>query len=390
MNPAIVVCAYNRPQALARLLDSLRRAEFPRRGSIPLVISIDRATDQAEVIRIATGFTWRYGSKQIVLRPRHLGPVEHFLTCGELSQRYGSIIYLEDDLVVSPVFYAFAAQALDYFDGDERIGGISLYGLWFNGYTQEPFTPLVDDADHFFLQVPYTQGLAFSGKQWRRFREWSGTGQTGGEAAAPIHAAWDHFREDEWFPRLARYLIGANRTFVYPRTSLATGFGDAGTHFRNATAFFQTPLQLVKSAYRFKPLDQSLAVYDSFFELLPDRLCRIAPALRDHDFTVDLYATRRPANIRTDLVLTTRPCRRAVLTFGACMRPLEANLMHAVPGRGISLCRKADLRWDWPARFDIRKQRLEHLFQGRSPGMMGTAARLLLILGQILPRSKTR
>jgi hypothetical protein len=43
MNPAIVVNAYNRPQALARLLDSLQAARYPDGVPIPLVISLDDA-----------------------------------------------------------------------------------------------------------------------------------------------------------------------------------------------------------------------------------------------------------------------------------------------------------------------------------------------------------
>ncbi len=42
MTPAIVVSAYNRPEALARLLASLRKAAYPADARQPLVISIDR------------------------------------------------------------------------------------------------------------------------------------------------------------------------------------------------------------------------------------------------------------------------------------------------------------------------------------------------------------
>ncbi len=98
--------------------------------------------------------------------------MQHFFACGDLTQRYEAIVYLEDDLTVSPVFYAYAAQALSFYQQDDRVAGCSLFGLWFNGYTQQPFVPLPDGSDAFFVQVPYTQGLAFTAAQWARFEAW--------------------------------------------------------------------------------------------------------------------------------------------------------------------------------------------------------------------------
>ena len=40
---------------------------------------------------------------------------------------------------------------------------------------------------------------------------------------------------------------------------------------------------------------------------------------------------------------TTRPARRALATYGAQLRPLEANLIEAVPGNEIRLARVEDI-----------------------------------------------
>jgi glycosyltransferase involved in cell wall biosynthesis len=346
LNPAIVISAYNRSQALIRLLTSLQKATYPPDQIIPLVISLDAAGDNSEVAQVAGDFHWQAGPKTIIPHQRHLGPVPHFYACGDLTASYGDIIYLEDDLVVSPVFYHYAWQALSFFRDDERIGGLSLYGLWFNGYTQEPFVPLADEADHFFLQVPYTQGQVFSKGQWARFKQWRETDGKGLPDRKALHAAWFKFREDEWFPWLTRYLVDTGRYYVFPRVSLATGAGDRGTHFSQPTSFFQAPLQRGKTSFSFKSLDQSLAVYDSFFEISPERLNCLAPGLQGYRYTVDLYATRSRQNIQTEYVLTSRPCRRAVASYGKAMWPLEANIEYAVPGKEIFLCRAEDLRWD--------------------------------------------
>lgn len=380
MNPGIVISAYNRPDALSRLLESIQSAEYPETGIIPLVISIDHAVCHPEVVRVASRFSWKNGPKKLILHTSHLGPIDHFYKCGELSRVLGAIIYLEDDLMVSPVFYPYASQALTYFQNDARIGGISLYALWFNGYTQEPFTPLVDEADHFFIQVPYTQGQAFTERQWSRFRNWTRKDRYGLGDSAPIHEAWFRFRDDEWFPQMARYLVASDRYFVFPRTSFTTGMGNAGTHFRKTTAFFQTPLQLSKDHFSFKPIDQSSAVYDSFFEILPDRLQRLAPRLNRYSFTVDLYATRTRKNIPTEYVLTSRPCRKAVMTFSLTMQPQEANVIFSRTGNGISLCKKDDLRWNWLSVLQTRQRKAIYFAHGRRLSKLAWLVLTLLTL----------
>ncbi len=369
MNPAVVVSAYNRPQALARLLGSLREAAYPKGVPVRLVLSLDDSDQHPEVAALAESFRWEHGPKQVLRHTRRLGPVGHFTFCGSLSQEYGAIVFLEDDLVVSPVYYAYARQALAYYVSDPAIGGLCLYALWFNGYTQEPFEPLSDETDAFFLQVPYTQGLAFTAGQWSGFQEWRKTARPHQPDPRRLHAAWARFRADEWFPWLARYLVASGKYFVFPRVSLATGFGDAGTHFPRSTDFFQAPLQRAKQAFCFQPLERSDAVYDSFFELLPERARRLAPSLRGYDFTVDLYATRAPENIPTPYILTARRCRNPVLSFGRVMRPLEANLEHAVPGQDICLCRTEDVRWDRLAEVETRLGKLRYFSRGRRAGL---------------------
>ena len=90
--------------------------------------------------------------------------------CGDLSLPLGPIILLEDDLVVSPVFYEFARQAVVQLGDDDRIGGISLNTLWFNGYKRWPFVPYLDDSDLFYLQVAWYQGTGLFSRAMETFR----------------------------------------------------------------------------------------------------------------------------------------------------------------------------------------------------------------------------
>ncbi len=68
------------------------------------------------------------------------------------------------------------------------------------------------------------------------------------ELNVPLHEAWSRFDREDWFPLLARFVITTDRYFVFPRVSHTTGWGDAGTHFAQASRFFQVPLQRGKTA----------------------------------------------------------------------------------------------------------------------------------------------
>lgn len=177
MKPAIVVVAYNRPMALRRLLDSL--AALHGVPDVPLVISIDRGGEQFDaVVAEAEQFTWPLGEKRVLVRERPLGLVAHVFACGDLVDEFGAIILLEDDLVVSPMLYCYAASALAFYADDPHIAGISLNALWFHGITHAPFTPYLDDGDVFFMQVAWFQGQAYTQQQWAAFRQWRETAVT--------------------------------------------------------------------------------------------------------------------------------------------------------------------------------------------------------------------
>lgn len=387
MTPAIVVAAYNRPAALARLLQSLTEACYPE-GDVRLVISIDAGGGGggAATVNTAAGFAWAHGAKEVIEQARHLGVAAHWLACGELTRALGDIIFLEDDLSVSDSFYRYAAAALEAYRHETRVGCVSLYGLWFNGYTREPFVPIADGGDVFFVGVPYTQGLAFTAGQWDRFHGWlMARGESPVRQHPRLHPAFLSFGRDEWFPWLAAYSAEEERYTVYPRESVVTGWGDAGAHFARGSAAFQTPLARQHGPYALPALDDALAVYDGFFEILAARLRRLNPSLPAEPFSVDLYATKGRASIDTPLVVTSRPARAAVASFGKALWPMEENVAKGVPGNAILLAAAADIDWGWRGTAAARRSNAAFFARGRRASRrraaLDAAASLLLRLG---------
>ncbi len=357
MNPTIIISAYNRPIALQRLLSSLVKASYPDGIQIRLVISIDRGEgmEYANVTKLAEEFSWTFGPKEMIKQSEHLGLVRHFLFCCGLSKTYDQIIYLEDDLIASPAFYTYTSQAFDFYHGEDRLAALSLYALWFNGYTQQPFVPISDGSDVFFLQMPYTQGLAFTSQQWRAFSNWLDKADRGLSPDSQLHDSFLRFGPEEWFPTMAKFVVETGRYVLYPRVSLTSGAGDAGVHFDTPSRFFQTPLEGSEKNYHFQLLEQSNAVYDSFFEILPSRLSRLTDAFNGYEYDIDLYATKSPRHLHADHVLTSRKSRAPKISFGKSMWPMEVNVIENVRGDEICFCRTDDVRWDWLANLEARK-----------------------------------
>ncbi|VAW36266.1 hypothetical protein MNBD_CHLOROFLEXI01-3234 [hydrothermal vent metagenome] len=378
MNPAIVVVAYNRPASLARLLGSL--AGLQGAVDVPLVISIDAGGDNfADVLAVAQRFRWQFGEKRVIEQEQPLGLIGHVFACGDLVVEYGAIILLEDDLFVSPMAYRYAAAALDFYGDDPRIAGISLNALWFQGVTHEPFSPILDDGDVFFMQIAWFQGQAYSQRQWAAFREWWETAVITITPKDKMHELFSTFPATDWFPLKTKYLLQTNRFYVFPRESLTTNFGDSGTHMQN-TSFFQVPLQTRRAHFRLQKLDEAVAVYDSFQEILPERLNRLTDQFSGTDFSVDLHGTRSLANIPTEFVLTTQEMNNPTATFGVELRPLLANVIHNISGSGINFGKTADLDQSWRARLRAASRRRAYFVRRR----MGLRQRLKWWLGQWL------
>ena len=112
-NIAIVVIGYNRPNSMQRLLNSLKVAEYYL-DDVPLIISIDNSGSN-NVKEVAEKFIWPYGKKTIKTYNKRLGLKKHILECGKYTLSYKNIIVLEDDIYVSPVFYKFAKEAVEFY-----------------------------------------------------------------------------------------------------------------------------------------------------------------------------------------------------------------------------------------------------------------------------------
>jgi putative methyltransferase (TIGR04325 family) len=243
----ITLFCYKRPEHLRRVVSSLQaNAEC---GSSPLIIFCDgprSAEDEGgvkevrELVRAITGFA----SVEVVIRERNLGLADSVISgVTDVLARYGKIIVLEDDTVVSKYFLKYMNDALSLYCDDERV--ISIHGY---------LPPLgKQPKDCFFLRGADCWGWATWSRGWSEFRP---DGQQlldelvtkqlvesfdldGAYPYTAMLEEWTQGRNDSWAIRwhASAYLKG--RLTLYPQHSLVVNIGNdgSGTHSADSTRY---------------------------------------------------------------------------------------------------------------------------------------------------------
>ena len=331
----IVVVAYNRIESLKRILGSLLQGEYPENA--PLIISIDRGDNQ-DVLSYAQSFSWPFGEKQVLYQQENLGLKRHILQCGGLTQSHDGIILLEDDLYVSPDFYRYALECLEFVKGKDQIAGVALYNHRLSQLTDKIFEPLDDGYDNWYFQYACSWGQMWTREQWGLFSNWLERNTDYDFGASPkIPGHIKEWGKNSWLKYYIAYTIETNRFFLYPRVARTTCFSDEGVNFAIKTGLFQVPLAQGgrQDTLRLSELPASRAVYDAWMENL-----WLRKALDRENLCVDLYGAKECFEGK-DYVLTASRIQGAELlqTYGREMRPQEWNVLAKVPGEELRLYR---------------------------------------------------
>jgi hypothetical protein len=348
IRPAIIIPAFSRPAAFRRLIQSIQNAHFP--DDVHIILSIDGGADPA-TIEYAHEFNFHTGNVEVIERKENLGLREHILWCGDQSKIYGSVIVLEDDLLVDPWFYFYAVEALTTYAISDEIAGIALYSPRYNEYAQLPFEALNNGLSAYWMQVPCSWGQAWTASQWRNFRTWYDDLNCSLEDVDTVipreASAW---ATSSWKKYFVAYLAVTDKYFVYPYLSYTTNCSDSGgTHIQRNTALHQVALpsqNRVFSEPSFPAGLEEAVTYDVFME--PQLTIDFdAFSLPKGSVEFDLNASKpRRLLVDSDYCLTTRPVKGAVATFPLRFRPLEMNIIldgGESTGGPIRLCRRDQL-----------------------------------------------
>lgn len=336
---SIVIVAFNRPNSLERLLNSLNKLIIFNGEKIDLHISIDRKRGDPNndlTIEKAEEFIWKYGEKIVDVKKENYGLKKHVIYCGNLTNKYDNIIVLEDDLVVSPLMVQYAKQAINFYSNDDSISGIGLYSFQRNPLNNYPFYPLNNGSDVYFMQYACSWGQLWSKAKWHHFYEWYELNKENdfmdNEKIPDYIKKWG---SKSWLKYYTFYCILNNKFFVYPQNGFTTNFTELGTHNFDNTNAYQCNMYFNNENVKFKfiELNKALNIYDAYFE----NICLKKIMNYDSDIESDTYGSKLYFDNNKLLLSTKKYDYKILSSYSLKMYPVEHNLYYNIQGADLFL-----------------------------------------------------
>jgi hypothetical protein len=250
----IAFFAYKRPSQTLVSLESLSQCELAQDSKLFIFCDGAKNKDEDErvneVRRIAAQKDW-CGQVEIRHQERNRGLAKSLISgITELCERYGRVIVIEDDLVLSRGFLSYINLALDKYADKERVLQVSGHVF--------PFTRknVVDSA--FFLPVATCQGWGTWARAWNLFDE-KASGQEEIFKNKNVRNDFDldgafiysHLLKEQLNGNIDSWAIRWWLTFfrqsglcLYPSRSLLKNIGiggDDATHTKDQADFYNDP-----------------------------------------------------------------------------------------------------------------------------------------------------
>lgn len=180
----IIVITMQRAQSLKRLLHSLLDAEYYD-DRVALDVWIDLPPSQTDIDaktkEIVTNFSWPHGPKTLHFRVTNVGLRQQWLESWNLSVPGGlrpelneCALILEDDVVVSPLFWKWLKQAHAQYRYHANIAGFSLQGLELcAGKCKSHVTQDIPDGTNFLYPLVGSWGFSPRTEHWINFTKWA-------------------------------------------------------------------------------------------------------------------------------------------------------------------------------------------------------------------------
>ncbi len=274
----INVVAYNRPNSLKRLLDSIEFCSFEENVnlSIDIRISIDYSGND-ECLKIANNFNWKHGSLFVVQNQQNFGLKKHIIHVCNNSLEYDFFVVLEDDLIISPYFFIFIVKLV--FEeieiiSDKNLAQISLYNPRISESLGLCWEPIQDGYQNYYLQTPSSWGQFYLRDHWIDFIKFYQNFDYDFSIQLPEHVRnWPS--KSSWKKIFFQYILENNKFVFYPRFSLTSNIGDKGTHFHREVFDYRSSLLCSMNfglKLNFSKFDESTAIYNANLDLLKGNL----------------------------------------------------------------------------------------------------------------------
>ncbi|ESS74099.1 sugar transferase [Methyloglobulus morosus KoM1] len=236
----IALFAFKRPAHTCRTLESL--AQNPEFSNSHLFIYCDGARNDTEASQVEETRqlmrNWQHPNKTIIERDRNWGLANSIIEgVTELCERFGRVIVVEDDLIVSPVFLNYLNAALERYVDEPKVMQVSAHMFPVEIHSQ---------TDAVMLPFTTSWGWATWDSAWKYFDpSMSGFEKLKADSAMRrkfnLDGAYPYFRMlkrqakgqvDSWAIRWYSSVFFQNGYVVFPKHSLVQheGYDETATH----------------------------------------------------------------------------------------------------------------------------------------------------------------
>lgn len=275
----IALFTYNRPDKTQRVLESLMQNAEAKDSDL-FIFSDGPKNDKAvegvrknreyihKVLESSREFKW-FKDVTIVEREKNWG-LSNSLIAGitKLTDRYGKIIVIEDDLILSPYFLKFMNDGLNKYENDDRVSAISGF-----------LNPIDCEApETFFLRYFACWGWATWKRAWDLFEpdvrvllkklRWKKNDFNIGGSGPFYGHLYCHKvgLVDTWAARFYASSFLADKLVLYPghTMTIQSGMDGSGTHSGNTNALSE--MSVCQNAINIIdiPVTENMAMYRAF------------------------------------------------------------------------------------------------------------------------------
>lgn len=236
----IILFAYNRPDHMMQCIESLLKNSIAKQSDL-YVFSDGPKTEadlqKVEAVRNELKSVSGFKSIQVIAREQNFGLSKSIISgVTEIIEKYGRVIVLEDDLILSPYFLEYMNKGLALYANEPKVA--SIHGYFFPIKLKLPET--------FFMKGADCLGWATWTRAWEQFetdgqklldqlKEKKITNQFDLDGATQNTEMLEHQilgKNNSWAIRWHASAYLNNQFTLFPKQSLVDniGFDDSGTH----------------------------------------------------------------------------------------------------------------------------------------------------------------
>lgn len=253
----IAIFAFNRPDSLKRLLESLSANDLYSES--PKYVFIDGPRDENDVAAVekVAEIAEDHGL-QIFKSPRNQGLARNVIGgITRMLQRYDKVIVIEDDLYCAPSFLRYMNAALERYKVDSRILSICGYGLKIKrpeDYRGDVYLANRSSSWGWATWADRWRGIDWEIVDWERFRALPEIRKGFNRGGSDMFGMLDDYkngRNNSWAIRFCFHQFRKGLYSVHPFHSLVAneGYGVGATNCRQKYSRFKVEMNLDANAH---------------------------------------------------------------------------------------------------------------------------------------------